>query len=195
MRVREFLAQVRNTLNDKSKTFWDDSELLDYYNECMLAMAAERLEGRTVASITLDPEKFIYDTTGIIRYISATDDEDNERKLYPDDGTGDNDSSGVIIEEYNRIKVNDPSIGSFITFKCIAQPDEQNFDSTLRYGDEQAIKYYILSKCYEQDLDVQDLQKSSYFYAKFRELMVELIGKASVGYRANTVSTTKSYWM
>ena len=194
MTVREFLAQVRNTLNDRSKTFWDDSELLDYYNECVLSITAERLENKTVATMPLTSGKYEYDTTGIIRYISAKDDEDNERALYPDDGTGEDDSSGIIILDYNRVKVNYPDKGSSITFKIVAQPNEQNLTDTVRTGDEQALKYYILSKAYEQDLDVQDLQKSDYFYGKYKQYLEQLVNASSANYRSGHVPTTKSYY-
>jgi len=83
MKVIELFSGIRNTLQDLDKTYWDDSELLGYYNECKRSMAAERLENKTTATLTLDPLKNEYDTSGILRYIYATDDLDNDRDLYP----------------------------------------------------------------------------------------------------------------
>lgn len=194
MRVQEFLTQLRNTLKDHKKAYWDDSELLDYYNECKLHMATERLENKTTATLALDTAKEEYDTSGVIRYISAIDSDGNERKLYPDNGSGDDDSSGIIILDYNKIKVNTPETGVTITLRIVAQPQEDNMDSTVRVGDEQSLKYYILSKAYEADLDTQDLEKSNYFYQKYLSNMKQLTGASSVGYTTDVSNTTEAYF-
>ena len=194
MRVRDLIQQVRNTLQDVQAIRWTSEELLNYYNECKFAMASERLEDKTYATMALDPLQTEYNTTGILRYINAVDDEGNDRPLYADDGTGDNDSSGIIIINYNRVKVNDPDSGASIRFKIIAMPLEHTLDSIVRAGDEQAFKYYILSKAYEKETDTENFQKVDIFYGKYISALEKLIENSSVGYTIGETPTTKSYF-
>ena len=194
MRVEELLVKARNTLQDQEKNFWDDSELLDYYNECKRAMTAERLENKTTATMILDPLQEEYDTSGIIRYISAKDDEGTDRPLYPDDGTGDDDNNGIIILDYNRVLVNDPTLGSNIIFKVVAAPADDNLGNTVRAGDEQALRYYILSKAYEKETEMENFQKASYFYSKYALAFKALKDASSSNYRTGKTNKTQSYF-
>jgi len=192
MKVIELFSGIRNTLQDLDKTYWDDSELLGYYNECKRSMAAERLENKTTATLTLDPLKNEYDTSGILRYIYATDDLDNDRDLYPNDKSGEDDVNGIIILDYNRIYINDPTVGSTVTIQIVALPDEDNLTSLIRAGDENALKYYILSKAYEKDTDMGNFQKSGIFYQKYEQLFKKLREANNANYRTNTIQTTKA---
>lgn len=194
MKVEELFSSIRNTLQDSAKNYWDDSELLSYYNECVRNMSSERMENKTTASLVLDPAKNQYDTTGILRYIRCVDANGTERKLYPDDLSGEEDNLGVVIESYNRVYVNDSTVGSTLTFTVIAFPSEGNMSSSVRTGDETALKYYILSKAYEKDADMENFNKSSYFYQKYLEVFKQLKGASSVNYKANDVSKTTSYF-
>ena len=192
MLVKELLQQLRNVLMDQEKTRWDDSELLDYYNECKRVMSAERIEDKTTATMTLQDDKFTYDTTGILRYISCKDADGVVRPLYPDDGTGDNDGDGIIIQSYNRVYVTDPTIGTSLTFKIVALPLADNLESDVRIGDEEAMKYYILSKAYEKEDDTENFAKSDTFYAKYSKIFEKLIDSASVGYSYQQDQKTKT---
>jgi hypothetical protein len=194
MKVQELFSSVRDTLQDLNKTYWDDSELLGYYNECVRYMSAERLENKTTATMVLDPLKNSYNTTGILRYIRCIDDLGNDRKLYSNDMTGDDDTNGVIIENYDRVYVNNPSVGSSLIFTIVALPDDSNITSHVRAGDELAIKQYILSKAYEKDSDMENFQKSGYFYTKFLEAFRQLRNSSSVNYVSANTNTTKSYF-
>lgn len=193
MIVKQLLSQVRNPLQDSDKTYWDDSELLSYYNECKRSMASERLEIKTTASMLLDTSKNEYNTDGILRYIKAKDDEGKERKLYPNDGSGDDDTTGIIIKDYNVVYVNDPTIGTTIIFDIVSFPEEDNLESNVRLGDESALKYYILSKAYEKESDMESFQKSSYFYSKYRVELDKLINSSSINYKSN-IRQVKSYY-
>ena len=194
MRVLELLNSVRNKLQDLDKNYWDDSELLADYNECKRSMAAERLEGKTTATLILDPLKNEYDTTGILRYISSKDDIDNTRALYPNDSSGDDDAKGVVIIDYNRVYVNDPTIGSSITFQVVALPSDDNLTSLVRVGDENAMKYYILSKAYEKEGDMENFTKSDVFYRKYMEVFAKLKNASNANYRANTIQRTETLY-
>lgn len=194
MKVSELLTSVRNTLQDLDENYWDDSELLSYYNECKRSMAAERLEGKTTATLTLDPLKNEYDTSGILRYIYAEDDLDNDRALYPNDRTGEGDAKGIIVLDYNRIYINDPSLGTTLTMQVIALPAEDNLSSNVRFGDENAMKYYILSKSYEKDSDMENFQKSDVFYRKYLEMFKPLKDAANANYTTNTVQISEAIY-
>ena len=190
MTVLDVLTAVRNVLQDQDKTYWDDSELLGYYNECKRTMAQERLEIKTTAILGLDPLENSYTTDGVLRYISAKDDEGNNREIYPNDGTGLDDAAGIIIKDYNKIYVNDPSIGSSITFEIVSLPSEDNINNDVRLGDENAFKYFVLSKAYEKETDMESFQKSEYFYSKYFREFQKLMSSASVNYKSATVSRT-----
>lgn len=194
MRVIELLTQVRNVLQDTDKIHWTDSELLNHYNDCRRQIDSERLEENTSATLTLTEDKNVYDTTGVLRYISAKDYEGNERPLYSDDGSVGDDDMGIVVEAYNRINVVSPDIGTGIVLKVIAYPSEQNLDSNVRIGDENALKNYIMSKAYEQETDMENFQKSGYFYNKYKEYLGKLISSSSSNYKAKVVETTQAYY-
>ena len=194
MTVTNLLAQVRHTLQDSEETRWTQDELLNYYNECKFAMASERLEDKTYATMTLDPLQTEYNTTGILRYIKAEDDEGNPRPLYADDGSGSNDSSGIIVMSHNRVLVNDPEQGSSIRLNIIAMPLEHTIDSMVRVGDEQALKYYILSKAYEKETETENFQKVGIFYQKYEIALKKLIDSSSTGYELGRTPSTVSYF-
>lgn len=194
MKVNELFASIRNTLQDNNKEYWDDSELLMYYNECVRHMTAERLEDKTTATMLLSDGKFEYDTDGILRYIKCVDSNGKERKLYQDDGSGKDDELGIIIKNYDRVYVNTPADGVTVTFTIVAMPVDGNLTSRVRIGDEQPLKYYILSKAYEKDADMENFNKSGYFYAKFIDGFKQLKNASSVNYMSGNVQATKSYF-
>lgn len=194
MKVLELFSSIRNTLQDNDKNYWDDSELLSYYNECVRSMSAERLENKTTATLALDPLRKQYDTSGILRYIRCEDDTGLKRTLYPDDESGSDDNNGIVILDYNKVYVNDPSVGSTLTFTIIAIPEDGNISGNVRSGDESAIKYFILSKAYEKDSDMENFQKSAYFYSKYIDEFRRLKDSASSNYGYSSASRTVSYF-
>lgn len=195
MIVKELLQSCRMVLQDYDKTYWDDSELLSYYNECKRTMASERLEIKSEATLVLDPDTNKYTTDGILRYIKATDDLGGVRTLYPNDGSGDGDDNGIVIKDYNKIYINRPDIGSIITFEIVTLPDNDNLESSVRMNDENSFKYYILSKCYEKENDMENFQKVEYFHQKYLREFRKNIDSASANYVTATVSATEgSYY-
>jgi len=194
MRVEELFIRVRHTLQDNDKAYWTDSELLDYYNECRDDMFRERKEEVSSATLILDPLKKEYDTSGIMRFISAKDDEDNDRPIYGLGDMNDLDVMGIEIVDYNKIKVNDPTVGSSIEILAVVKPRDSNLDNSVRVGDESAIKNYVLSKAYEKDTDMQNFGKAQYFNGKYMAIFKDLKGASAVGYRAKNEETTKSYF-
>jgi len=106
--------------------------------------------------------------------------------------SGEDDVNGIIILDYNRIYINDPTVGSTVTIQIVALPDEDNLTSLIRAGDENALKYYILSKAYEKDTDMGNFQKSGIFYQKYEQLFKKLREANNANYRTNTIQTTKA---
>ena len=192
MRVNVLLQQIRNVLQDGEGTYWDDSELLGYYNECKRSMASERLELKTSATLVLDPLKNEYDTSGILRYIKCKDADGTKRELYPNDDSGEDDTDGVVILAYNRVYVNDPTVGDTLTFQIIALPPEDNLTSEVRFNDENAFKYYVLSKAYEKETDSENFAKSDVFYSKYKREFDRLLDASSVNYTASSVDKTEA---
>jgi len=193
MRVEELFTNIRHTLQDQSKAYWTDTELLDYYNECKSDMARERQEEVSIATLILDPLKSVYNTDGILRFIEIKDDLGNTRPMY-DLMEKNDDKLGVEIISYNKLGVNDTSIGSELYIMAVVQPKFDNLDNSVRAGDETALKSYVLSKAYEKDSDMQNFQKAQYFYTKYNEIFKDLMGAKSVGYKSRDDKTTTAYY-
>jgi hypothetical protein len=194
MDVRQLLQLVRNTLQDQEKNFWDDSELLTYYQEARRVLASERTEKQQTQTVLLDTNTSTYNPVNVLRYVAVDDNEGNDRLLYPDDGTGEDDDSGIIVVDYNEIFVNNPDIGTELYVAYIGLPEVHNLNDTVRSGDENAIKYYILSKAYEKEHDMQNFAKADKFETKFDNLLVKLKQNVSVNYSNKRVRTTKGYF-
>lgn len=193
MKVKQIIAQVRDNLQDANADYWSESELLNLYNECKRHLAAERQENQTSKLIPLIDDTYQYNVDGVLRYISAKDSEGNVRELYPDDGSGDDESSAIIVHNYNLIYVNNPLTGIDLVLKVIAMPSEDNLEATIRSGDENAYKYYMLSKAYEKESDMENFQKSVYFGNMFTE-MVKYVKKNAKLNHMDKVRTTKGYY-
>ena len=192
MQIRELITKVRDKLQDTDAVYWSDSELVDLCNECKRYLAAERKENPTTTSLVTYDGIETYTVEGVLRYIGATNQEGNELILYPDDGSIADKTSGIVIEDYNRIKVKNP-IDEVITIKHISFPEEDNLNDTIRMGDEESYRYFVLSKCYEKDNDMEQFQKAQYFWSMFMGAMKYSKKNSSLGY-VEKVHTTKSYF-
>lgn len=193
MTVRELLQQVRDTLQDTDRVYWSESELINLYNDAKRLIASERVEDKTTTSLLLSANTNTYSIDNVLRYISAKDSNDISRQLYPDDDSGDADTYGIIIKSYNSVYINTPEDDVTITFKVVSMPSEDNLNDTVRTGDENSIKYYILSRAYEKENEMENFQKAQYFFAKYQTEFKSAKKNANVGYRADT-RTTKAYY-
>lgn len=193
MIVRELIAKARDKLQDTDSIYWHDSELIEFYNECKRYLAAERKEKPTTITIPLYDSVYDYETEGVLRYISIKDSNGTSRAIYPDNGEGDDILSAVIVEDYDRIRVNNPVTGVSLLVKHIAFPDEDNLNDIVRSGDEECFKYYIMSKAYEKDADMENFQKAQYFWGLFINSMKAVIKNSNTGYLHKT-NTVKSYF-
>lgn len=193
MTVRELLTKVRDKLQDTDSVYWSDSELLDLYNECKRFLSAERIESPTKITLDLISTDNTYTVDNVLRYLSIVDSNGNDRALYPDDNSGDNDTSGVIVEDYNRIYVNEPEDGVTLSIKCVSFPDEDNLNDVIRLADENSYIYYILGKAYEKDNDMEQFQKASYFLNQFAQSYKFNKKNTSLNHRDNS-NTVKSWY-
>jgi len=193
MIVRELLTKVRDKLQDTDSTYWHDSELVDLYNECKRYLSSERNENPTYTDIELSANTNVYNIDGILRYIRITDSNNKARKIYPDDESGIDDSSGVIIRRHDEIYVNTPEDNVTLTIKHISFPEEDNLNDTIRTGDEEAYRYFILCKCYEKDNDMEQFQKAQYFWSMFLGAMKYSKKNSSINH-IDQLETIKSYF-
>lgn len=193
MQVKNLISQVRDNLQDSNADYWHDSELLNLYNECKRHLSAERQESPTSKTVTLIDDTYTYTVSGVLRYISASDNDDIVRVLYPDDKSGDDDTTGIIVQNYDSIYVNTPETGTTLTLKVIALPSDDNLDYTVRAGDENAYKYYMLSKAYEKEQDTENFNKASYFRSMFTDALRYLKKNSNINYIDET-QITKGYY-
>lgn len=193
MTVNQILQKARNTLQDQKKNFWDDSELLDYYEQARRVIASERTDKLQTQLVVLSEGTEFYSPTGVLRYISAVDDSDRERKLYSNNGSGENDNFGITVIDSDKISVHDDSLGTSITLSYLGLPVDHNLNDEVRSGDEEAIRYFILARAYEKETDMENFQKSQLFDIKFKEMLVKLVANASAGYRSQSMNVTKTY--
>lgn len=194
MTVRELIQKARNTLQDQEKNFWDDSELLEYYEEARRVIASKRVDKIQYQTITLTESQEYYSPSNVLRYISATDDLNNTRKLYKDDGSGLDDAQGIVIKDFDNVYVVDDSIGTTITFKYLGQPLDNNLNDQVRAGDEEACRYYMLARAYEKETDMTNFAKSDKFDFKFDTMLSTLVANASANYHEQELNTTTSYF-
>ena len=193
MLISTLLTNTRNVLQDADADYWTDTELLEYYNSGIKSIASERIEEPTTTSLPLIDDTYEYDVSGVLRYISIEDSNGIDRPLYADDGTGDDETYGVIVLDYDRLYVNNPLTGVTLTIKHISLPSDQLSTENVRIGDETALKYFILSRAYEKEQDVENFQKSQYFMQLFRLELNKLLKHSKVNYRKGT-DVTKSYF-
>lgn len=193
MTTRELLQESRDMLQDANKNYWSDSELLNHYNAGIRNLASERKEKPTTITVSLIDDTYEYDVDGVLRYISAVDSDGNKIDLYPDDTSGDDQLNGAIILDYDRIYVNNPSTGTTLSIKTISMPTEKNLNDTVRSGDEETLKYYILSKAYEKEGDMENFQKAQYFSGEFMKNSRNAKKNSSMNFIDQT-ETTKGYY-
>lgn len=194
MNVEELLRLTRNTLQDQKKIFWDDSELLGYYEEARRVIASERNDKRTTQIIVLEAGTELYAPEGVLRYISIKDDLGNNRPLYPNDGSGDMDTMGITVVDFDQINVHDDTLGSVLTVTFIGLPLNHNLNSDVRQGDEEALRYFMLSRAYEKETDMENFAKAGQFKISFDDRLRKLVGNASMNYNNQADNRVASHF-
>ena len=193
MLVRELIAQVRDITQDIDSVYFSESELLNLYNECKRYLATDRQDKVSTIQVELFDTINTYTIPSVIRFIRVTDSNGNDRAIYPDDESGVADNSGIILVNNDEIYVNVPENDVTLNIKAIVLPDEDNLNDTIRSGDENSYKYYMLSKAYEKDNDMEQFQKAQYFANMFNSSYQNVKKNARVNY-INKTNTTKGYY-
>ena len=193
MTVNELLQLSRDTLQDQEKNFWDDSELLKYYEEARRVIASHRNDKRLTQDVVMNAGTEFYSPLGVLRYISVKDDEGTDRPLYRNDGIDYEDTLGIAVIDYDQIQVIDDTVGSILTITYLGLPTKHNLNDDVRDGDVESCRYYILAKAYEKETDMENFAKSEKFEAKFEKMLKSLVTNSSLEYREERVLTTKSY--
>ena len=193
MTVLDLIHQTRDTLQDADGDYWSDSELLNYYNSGVRVISAKRLETPTTKTIALTTDVHEYTVSGVLRYISATDSDDKERVLYQDDTSGNYDNDGIVILDYDKIYVNNPVTDVTLSMKTVALPIDSNLSSAVRSGDELAMEYYMCSKSYRKESDMENYGKSNDFMALYRAEEREAMKHSRLGFVKQT-ETTQGYY-
>lgn len=170
MTLRELITQVRDVLQDADGVYFNDSELLNIYNECKRLITFDRKDKTSTVTVATLDGVYSYDTIDVISFVSAKDSNDVDRPIYTDVEETEAllDANGVIVTNENEIYVVTPETGVTISFKTISMPEEDNLNDSVRMGDESSYKYYMLSKAYEKDTDLEQFQKAQYFGQLFR---------------------------
>lgn len=192
MTVRELLSQVRDITQDIDSLYFTDSEMLNLFNECKRYISIDRLDTTANVSIVTTEDLHEYQVDNVIRFSYIKDSSGNKYNLYSDDGEGDNDVSGIIVNNYNDIYINNPK-NDTLTAKIITLPEEDNLNDAIRIGDENLFKYYILSKAYEKDNDMEQFQKAQYFAGMFTDALRGVKKNSKVNYIDGS-SSTKGYY-
>ena len=196
MTLRELITQVRDTLQDADGVYFSDSELLNTYNECKRLITFDRKDKTSTVSVATIDGTYSYSTTDVISFVSAKDSNDVDRPIYTD-GEEDEallDANGIIVTNENEIYVVTPETGVTISLKVIAMPTEDNLNDTIRMGDESAYKYYMLSKSYEKDTDLEQFQKAQYFGQMFRSTYDNTKKVTSSNNRTKKAQTESHYF-
>ena len=95
--------------------------------------------------------------------------------------------------DYDTIYVNTPASGTTITLKHIAFPADDNLNDEVRSGDEESYTYFLLSKAYEKDTDMEQFQKAQYLWSMFQGAMKFLKKNSSLNFMDKT-ETVKGYY-
>jgi hypothetical protein len=193
MLVIELLAQVRDNLQDADADYWSDSELLHLHNECKRYISAERQEITSEKTVVLNDDTYEYTINGVLRYISAIDSNGTKRTLVSSDSEYADLQDSIIVKNYNLIYVNNPQYGVTLSLSVIAFPTDDNLPTVVRHGDENMYKYYILSKAYEKEQDMENFQKSIYFWNMFMSSLNTAKKNAKLNYIDDT-QVTKGYY-
>ena len=78
--------------------------------------------------------------------------------------------------------------------KTITMPVDYNLNDEVRSGDENALKYFMVSKAYEKESDLENFQKSQYFFSVYQRELSMLLKGSKLGYVKKTELTRGYYF-
>lgn len=166
MLVADFNKSVRYTLQDIDKRRWSDAELLDYANEGMRDIALKTFYNRIVEKIAVTSINTSYTLSKPAIKIASIDT-----------------SQKYNIVSNDTIEFDNPK-DEEITVYYYAYPDTiiDLINEEIDIID--ALKYFVLHKCYEKEDSPENFNKSVYFHNKYidyiNDNMTRWHGDASV---------------
>ena len=166
MLVTDFNTSVRYTLQDIDKRRWSDAELLDYANEGMRDIALKTFYNRIVEDISVTSAQTEYTLSKVAIKIDLVE-------TY----------QAYTIISNTKIVFQSPK-DEDITVYYYAYPDTIStvIDEEIDIID--ALKYFVLHKCYEKEDSPENFSKANYFHTKYidyiNDNMTRWHGDASV---------------
>ena len=149
MLVTDFNTSVRYTLQDSDSRRWKDAELLDYINEGMRDIALKTFYNRIVEDINVTSSTTTYTLTKTPIKIDLV-------QTY----------QKYDIVSSNQIVFREPR-DEAIKVYYYAYPDTVTTDISAEIDIIDALKYFVLHKCYEKEDSPENFNKASYFHAKY----------------------------
>lgn len=149
MLVTDFITSVRYTLQDTNRNRWKDNEILDYINEGMRDIALKTFYNRIVESITVTSAQSVYTLSHIPIKIDAVYTFQNYKITSQEQITFPQPQEEVIEVHY------------------YAYPDTITTQINEEVDIIDALKYFVLHRCYEKEDSPENFNKSSYFQNKY----------------------------
>jgi len=155
MLVVDFNNSVRYTLQDTNKSRWLDAELLDYTNEGIRDIALRTFYNRVVETISVQSGITTYT---LLKPVISIDNVDTIQQH--------------TIGNNHEIIFVDPKAQD-IEVIYYAYPDTITDTITADVNIIDALKYYVLHKCYEKEDSPENFNKASYFMQKYLSVASE----------------------
>jgi len=160
MILSEFIPKIRVTLQDVTPRRWTDSEMEGYINEGLRAIAKKTKFNRVVDEISVVERTALYPLSARaieFKAISTVQDHEltNTTITFSDPV-----EEAVEVEYYGyTVKVS------------LATDDTIPMDEDLL----DALKYFVLQKCYEKEDSTENFRKAAYFKNEYIETLEEIM--------------------
>lgn len=149
MLVVDFNNSVRYTLQDTNKSRWLDAELLDYTNEGLRDIALRTFYNKIEETISVQSGIFVYTLLKPAIKIEKV-------ATYQQ----------YTITNNNEITFIDPE-SQEINVTYYAYPDTVTDTINEEIDIIDALKYFVLHRCYEKEDSPENFNKSAYFNQKY----------------------------
>lgn len=169
MTAQEVIDKAFVILGDSSKTFWTNTECLDYLNEGLVEISEATRHLKKRIEVLLDGSSSYNFPDDFIVLDDAWDSSKQwslEKDTYE---TKDNDYS-VLMLGMTTYRVNNPNdvtltLDYFATQGAVALDDDVPLPSDIVEG----MKYYIISKAFLKDIATKDEATSASYYAEYQK--------------------------
>ena len=153
MLLQDFLDSVSYTLQDADRVLWTEGEIMLYINEGMRNIASKTFFYKQTEEIALDPLVNDYSLTyEPVRIESLKCDVD------------------AYMSDNQTVTVTEPVSGVTATVAYYAVPTETLFSDdniVMPYNVEEALRNFVLMRCYEKDATEENFRKSEHYERKY----------------------------